>query len=140
MDRILDVFRIIELLKRNTNTRGLQGKELRKFLTLVDGFKRAVVEDIVLVKKDTAEVRMRRAGYLRYIHRTSYDILEDRYSDKNWKTGEKITPGASSSSSFEMIVEELDPLPRYVSPSLFAQAVFNPFTGQTATSLFAVRN
>ncbi|KAL6165268.1 hypothetical protein ACJQWK_08506 [Exserohilum turcicum] len=111
MDRILDVFRIIELLKRNTNTRGLQGKELRKFLTLVDGFKRAVVEDIVLVKKDTAEVRMRRAGYLRYIHRTSYDILEDRYSDKNWKTGEKITPGASSSSSFEMIVEELDPLP-----------------------------
>ncbi|CAN9084217.1 unnamed protein product [Alternaria alternata] len=97
MERILETFRINKLLKRNTKTKGLQGKELKAFLNFVDGLKHAVLEDIVLVNKDNAESRMRRAGYLRYTNKTSYGIVEERYTDKDWKTGEKF---ASSSSDF----------------------------------------
>ncbi|KAF2129678.1 hypothetical protein P153DRAFT_423203 [Dothidotthia symphoricarpi CBS 119687] len=99
MERILDTFRISELVKRNTRTRGLQGKELKTFQTLVFEFKRAVVDDLVLVKKDFLEVRMRRAGYLRYTNKTAYGIVEDRYTDKDWKTGERIQAPTSSDSS-----------------------------------------
>ncbi|CAN9219811.1 unnamed protein product [Alternaria alternata] len=97
MERILETFHINKLLKRNTKTKGLQGKELKAFLNFVDGLKHAVLEDIVLVNKDNAESRMRRAGYLRYTNKTSYGIVEERYTDKDWKTGEKF---ASSSNDF----------------------------------------
>ncbi|KAF1841280.1 uncharacterized protein K460DRAFT_399093 [Cucurbitaria berberidis CBS 394.84] len=106
MERILETFRVIELIKRNTKNRGLQGKELKTFQTLVDGFKKAIVEDLVLVKKDVLEIRMRRAGYLRYTNKTAYGIVEDRYSDKNWKTGEKFTSSSSDSSGVMSPVEE----------------------------------
>ncbi|RAR01485.1 duf323 domain-containing protein [Stemphylium lycopersici] len=111
MERILEVFRITELLKRNTKTKGLQGKGLKLFLTLVDDFKQAIVEDIVQVKKDAAEVRMRRAGYLRYTNRASYDIVENRYSTKDWKTGEKILSSASGSSGAKTPEEDSDQSP-----------------------------
>ncbi|KAI2475596.1 hypothetical protein Ptr902_12937 [Pyrenophora tritici-repentis] len=109
MSRILDAFRISELLRRNTKTRGLQGKELKTFLTLVDGLRQALVEDIILVKKDAAEVRMRRAGYLRYTNKTAYEIVEERYTEKDWKTGEKWIPGAPDSSDDTTPVDECVP-------------------------------
>jgi predicted RNA-binding protein Jag len=114
MERILDTFRISELTKRNTKTKGLQGKELRAFQVLVDILKQAVIEDIVQVKKDVAEVRMRRAGYLRYTNKTSYNIVEDRYTNKDWKTGEKFTSSASNSSDAITPNEEIDPTSQYV--------------------------
>lgn len=114
MSRILDAFRISELLKRNTKTRGLQGKELKTFLTTVEGLKQALVEDIILVKKDAAEVRMRRAGYLRYTNKTAYEIVEERYTEKDWKTGEKWVPGAASFSDNIIPVDEFLPRARYV--------------------------
>lgn len=105
MDRILETFRINELLRRNTKTKGLQGKELRILQGLVDTFKQAILEDIVLVKKDNAEVRMRRAGYLRYTSKTAYGIVEERYTGKDWKTGEKV---ASSLSDFSGVITPTD--------------------------------
>ena len=72
MERILDTFRITELAKRNFRNRGLQGKELKVFEELIDSFKSLIVEDLVLIKKDSMEVRMRRAGYLRYTNKTGY--------------------------------------------------------------------
>jgi hypothetical protein len=98
MERILDTFRITELAKRNFRNRGLHGKELKAFEVLVETFKSVIVEDLVLVKKDAMEVRMRRAGYLRYTNRTGYGIVQDRYTDKDWKTGERITSSSSDSS------------------------------------------
>ncbi len=113
----MEVFRINELLRRNTKTKGLQGKDLKTFHSLVDEFKQAVLEDIVLVKKDNAEVRMRRAGYLRYTSKTAYGIVEERYTAKDWKTGEKI---ASSSSDLSGSVTPADEtgLSRYVGSTL----------------------
>ncbi|KAJ4379614.1 hypothetical protein N0V86_004795 [Didymella sp. IMI 355093] len=98
VERVLDTFRITELVKRNFRNGGLQGKELRTFENLVDVLRNAVVEDLVLVKKDVMEIRMRRAGYLRYTNKTAYSIVEDRYTEKDWKTGERITSSASESS------------------------------------------
>jgi hypothetical protein len=118
MDRILETFRITELLKRNTKTKGLLGKELKTFLALVEGFKQAVIEDIVQVKKDGAEVRMRRAGYLRYTNMSSYRIVEDRYATKDWKTGEKFQSSGSDSSGIVTPTEEIASPIRFV-PDLF---------------------
>lgn len=107
MDRVLDMFRITELVKRNSRNRGLQGKELKNFDTLVETFKVAVVEDLVLVKKDMMEIRMRRAGYLRYTNKTAYGIVENRYTDKDWKTGERIMSSSSDSSGLTSRSEEI---------------------------------
>lgn len=98
MERVLDTFRVTELVKRNSRNRGLQGKDLKAFEMLVETFKSLIVEDLVLIKKDTMEVRMRRAGYLRYANKSSYDIVQERYTEKDWKTGERITSAASESS------------------------------------------
>lgn len=114
MERILDTFRITELVKRNTRNRGLRGKELKTFQTLVEDFKKAVVEDLVLVKKDLLEIRMRRAGYLRYTNKTAHAIVEDRYLEKDWKTGEKYSSNASESSGVVSPAEESSTLVRYV--------------------------
>ena len=114
MERILETFRINKLLKRNTKTKGLQGKELKAFLNFVDGLKHAVLEDIVLVNKDNAESRMRRAGYLRYTNKTSYGIVEERFTDKDWKTGEKFASSSSDFSGAITPVHETSLLPRYV--------------------------
>jgi hypothetical protein len=116
MDRILEIFRIHELFKRNTRTKGLQGKELKTFRTLVDGFKQAILEDIVLVKKDNAEVRMRRAGYLRYTSKTAYGIVEERYTGKDWKTGEKVASSLSDFSDAITPTDETVLLSRFVIP------------------------
>lgn len=107
MERIFEALRITELLKRNARNRGLQGRDLKNFEGLVAEFKERVVEDQVLVKKDELEVRMRRAAYLRYTNRASFDIVEERYTDKDWKTGAKIvqtesrTESSGSASPFE---------------------------------------
>lgn len=114
MERILETFHINKLLKRNTKTKGLQGKELKAFLNFVDGLKHAVLEDIVLVNKDNAESRMRRAGYLRYTNKTSYGIVEERYTDKDWKTGEKFASSSNDFSGAITPVHETSLLPRYV--------------------------
>ncbi|KAF2703650.1 hypothetical protein K504DRAFT_463380 [Pleomassaria siparia CBS 279.74] len=92
MDRILADLKVTDLVKRNKKNKGLQGKEFKIFETLVADLKALIVEDLVLVKRDEMETRMRRAGYLRYASRTSFEILEDRYTDKDWKTGERIVP------------------------------------------------
>ena len=118
MDRILETFRINELLRRNTKTKGLQGKELKMFQGLVETFKHAVLEDIVLVKKDTAEVRMRRAGYLRYTSKTAYGIVEERYTGKDWKTGEKFASSLSDFSGGITPTDETAPLVRFVALAL----------------------
>lgn len=114
VERVLETFRITELVKRNFRNRGLQGKELKTFEKLVDAFRDAVVEDLVLVKKDVMEIRMRRAGYLRYTNKTAYNIVENRYAEKDWKTGERITSSASESCSSLSISDELPSFPRYV--------------------------
>lgn len=88
--RILTEFRLSEPIKLHAKNCRLHGKEIKTFENLLDNFKKAVVEDLVLVKKDEMEVRMRRAGYLRYTNRTSFDIIEDRNKIRNWKTGERI--------------------------------------------------
>lgn len=106
IERVLDTFLITELVKRNLRNRGLLGKELRDFEVLVDTFKATIVEDLVLVKKDMMEVRMRRAGYMRYTNRTAYSIVKDRYIDKDWKTGERITSSSSDSSSLTAAGED----------------------------------
>jgi hypothetical protein len=112
MERILDTFRITELVKRNLRNRGLQGKEFKIFEASVEVFKSAVVEDLVLVKKDMMEIRMRRAGYLRYTNKTAYSIVEDRYTNKDWKTGERITFSCSDSGSLTPPTEDFVSSPR----------------------------
>jgi hypothetical protein len=92
----------------------LQGKELKTFLSLVDGFRQAVLEDIVLVNKDNAESRMRRAGYLRYTNKTSYGIVEKRYTNKDWKTGEKLASSSSDVNGAISPADEICPSSRYV--------------------------
>ncbi|KAF2179995.1 hypothetical protein K469DRAFT_292571 [Zopfia rhizophila CBS 207.26] len=90
MDRILDVLKVTELLRSNSKNRGLKGKDLKTFESLVRRFKGIVVEDLVLMKKEEMETRMRRAGYLRYVNRYSFDIIEDRHKVIDWRTGERI--------------------------------------------------
>lgn len=114
VERVLDTFRITELVKRNLRNRGLQGKELKVFENLVDAFRNSIVEDLVLVKKDIMEIRMRHAGYLRYTNKTAYNIVEDRYTDKDWKTGERITSSASDYSGSTSLSEQLDSPTGYV--------------------------
>lgn len=99
MDRILETFRIAELIKRNTRNRGLQGKELRHFETSIRGLKERIVEDLVLLKRDEMEVRMRRAAFLRYTNRASFDIVEKRYAKRDWRTGQKLSPPTTDSAS-----------------------------------------
>ncbi|KAF1955821.1 hypothetical protein CC80DRAFT_505134 [Byssothecium circinans] len=98
MMRIQDTFRITELQKRNTKNKGLTGKTLREFNTLVGEFKALVVDDLLLLKKEELEIRMRRAAYLRYTNRTSFEIVRDRYEDKDWRTGEKHSAPTSENS------------------------------------------
>lgn len=106
MERVLDTFRINELVKRNFRHRGLQGKELKTFEIQVAMFRSAIVEDLVLVKKDMMEVRMRRAGYLRYTNKTAYGIIQERYSTKDWKTGERIASSSSETSALSSPTED----------------------------------
>jgi len=115
MERILETFRITELIKRNTRNRGLHGRDMKRFELFVEEFKRAVVEDIVLVKKDVLEIRMRRAGYMRYTNKTAVSRVEDRYIDKDWKTGERLASSASDSSGATTPLEEVSATCRYVS-------------------------
>jgi hypothetical protein len=114
MERIFDVFRITDLVQRNTRNRGLLGKELKTFQRLVDGLKKGVVEDLILVKRDTLETRMRRAGYLRYANKAAHNIVEDRYADRDWKTGEKHLPKTSSSSGIASPDEASSSSQKYV--------------------------
>jgi hypothetical protein len=109
LGRILDDLKVTDLLKRNTKNRGLQGKELKTFESLVASLTTMIVEDLGMVKRDEMETRMRRAGYSRYANRTSFAIFEDRYANKYRKTGERIiafdtdaplqTPVAKSSTN-----------------------------------------
>ncbi|KAF3043997.1 hypothetical protein E8E12_005444 [Didymella heteroderae] len=109
VERVLETFRIAELVTRNFRNRGLQGKELKTFENLVEAFRNTVVEDLVLVEKDMMEISMRRAGYLRYTNKNTYRIVEDRYAEKDWKTGERIMSSASESSSLSSPSDGLIP-------------------------------
>jgi len=106
MERILNHLGITELLKHNTRNRGLKGKDLKTFETSVAELKVLIVEDLVLVKRDEMEMRMRRAGYLRYANRTSFNILEDRYTDKDWRTGERIISPLSEPLQMKNTIED----------------------------------
>jgi hypothetical protein len=99
IERIFRTFRITELVKRNEKNRGLQRKELKVFSALVENFRSRVLDDLVMVKQDELEARMRRAGYLRYTNKTAYNIVEQRYKNKDWKTGERITAASKTSNS-----------------------------------------
>jgi hypothetical protein len=114
MERILEAFRVIELLKRNTRNRGLLGKELKIFEAIVGELRKAIVEDLVSVKQDVLETRMRRAGYLRYTNKAAHSIIEDRYTDKDWKTGEKYLSNTSNTSDTGFPDEEASLSPTYV--------------------------
>jgi hypothetical protein len=114
MERILDAFRITELLKRNIKNRGLLGKELKTFQALVGELRRTIVEDLVSVKQDILETRMRRASYLRYTNKTAHSIVEERYTDKDWKRGGKCSISPSESSGTGTLGEEASLSPRYV--------------------------
>jgi hypothetical protein len=92
IDRILDVFRVTELIRRNQRNRGLRNKELTNFQTLVAELKDMIISDLILAKRDELETRMRRAAFLRFTNRAGYDIVAYRYTEKDWKTGEKIRP------------------------------------------------
>ncbi|KAL1597939.1 hypothetical protein SLS60_008427 [Paraconiothyrium brasiliense] len=108
INRILEILHIAELLKRNERNRGLRKKELSNFKTLVSEFKDLVIMDLVQAKKDELEIRMRRASFLRYTNRASYDIMANRYAAKDWKTGEKYQSAGSASTSADSLtaVEE----------------------------------
>lgn len=110
MDRILDILRVSELLKRNDRNRGLRNKDLSTFKTLVAELRVQIIDDLILFKRDDLEIRMRKAAFLRYTNRASYDIMTDRYTEKDWKTGEKIrTAGSESPSSGSLaVVDEED--------------------------------
>jgi flagellar biosynthesis chaperone FliJ len=97
LKRILNELRVAELIKRNDRNRGLRGKELRIFNTFVEAFQSRIMDDLVLVEKDRLEIEMRRAGYMRYTTKTSHSILEDRYKERDWKTGRKIVILSDSS-------------------------------------------
>jgi hypothetical protein len=52
---------------------------------------------------------------LRYTNKTAYSIVENRYAEKDWKTGERITSSESESSSSSSPSDEFIAAPRYVS-------------------------
>jgi len=104
MDRILNHLKVTDLMKRNTKNRGLRGKSLKTFENLVVNLKLKIVEDLVIVKRDQMETRMRRAGYLRYANRTSFSVVEDRYTAKDWKTGERIVPPETEATTQTVVV------------------------------------
>ena len=99
MDRIFEILRISELLKRNEGNRGLRNKELANFRTLVSDVKDQIITDLVQAKRDELEIRMRRAAFLRYTNRASFEVVANRYADKDWKTGEKYRSTGSGSAS-----------------------------------------
>jgi hypothetical protein len=104
MDHILNHLKVTDLMKRNTKNRGLRGKALKTFENLVANLKLMIVEDLVIVKRDQMETRMRRAGYLRYANRTSFAVVEDRYTAKDWKTGERIVlPGTEATTQTAVV-------------------------------------
>lgn len=104
VERILGALRIAELRGRNPRNHGLQGRDLKGFENLVSEFKARVVEDLILVKKEEMEVRMRKAAYLRYTHSASHGVVEDRYSDKDRKTGLKLSDAFTASVSSDCTV------------------------------------
>jgi hypothetical protein len=116
IDRIFEILRIAELLKRNERNRGLRNKELASFKTLISELKNQIITDLVQSKKDELEIRMRRAAFLRYTNRASYDIVAHRYANKDWKTGEKYRSTGSGSASSDSLtavdegLEEDDPI------------------------------
>jgi hypothetical protein len=90
MERILYALRVRDPIRRSVKDQSLKGKSLTIYNKLGMSLEEKITEDLILVKKDELETRMRRASFLRYIHRTSFDILQDRYSILDWKTGERI--------------------------------------------------
>lgn len=118
LERVLETLRITDLAKRNTRTRGLQGKTLKVFDKLVEQFKKAVVDDLVRVKMDVMEIRMRRAGYLRYTNKTGFSIIENRYTEKDWRTGEKFASNSSDYSDFASTGDAVSPSERLVTSLL----------------------
>ncbi|KAL5379264.1 hypothetical protein DPSP01_008538 [Paraphaeosphaeria sporulosa] len=98
IDRIFEILHINELLKRNERNRGLRNKELASFNTIVSELKGLIITDMVQNKKDELEIRMRRAAFLRYANKTSFNIVGNRYADKDWKTGQKYRSVGSDSA------------------------------------------
>ena len=105
MDRILTAFHITELLKRNTKTKGMHGKELKIFKGLVDTLKQSIIDDIILAKTDELEVCMRRAGYLRFVNGKSSQSVKDRHSSIDRKTAERSTKLMKESGGTETEAE-----------------------------------
>ncbi|KAF2121344.1 hypothetical protein BDV96DRAFT_682593 [Lophiotrema nucula] len=92
MERILDDLRLAELVMKNNKREGLMGKELRTFGQKLATFKQLVVGDLLWVKREEMETRMRKAGFLRWTHREGFDLLQERHAEFVWETGERRTP------------------------------------------------
>jgi hypothetical protein len=118
LDRILGVFRITELTNANTRNCGLRGKELKTFHATVEKIKKAIVDDLILVKQDVLETEMRREGFLRYTSKAANSILEERYAGTDWKTGEKHPQSTTASGGIVSPPEEPSVAPRQVNISL----------------------
>ncbi|ORY18362.1 hypothetical protein BCR34DRAFT_596300 [Clohesyomyces aquaticus] len=91
VDRVMKILGIDELEQSNANSRGLRGKELKCFLVQVGRFKKLVVDDLVLFKKEQHEIRMRRMGFVRWSKKGSVETLKERHEEKNWATGQRKT-------------------------------------------------
>ncbi|KAF2659085.1 hypothetical protein K491DRAFT_215572 [Lophiostoma macrostomum CBS 122681] len=90
MARILCTLRVRDGFRTTGGNHSLKGKSLATFNKLGKSLEEKITEDLILVKKDELETRMRRASFLRYINRSSFDIIQNRYSILDWKTGERI--------------------------------------------------
>jgi len=109
LSRILDVFRITELQQQIVRTRGQKIKAPNGLSALVPQLKALIVEDLILVRRDDLEVKMRKTAYLRFTHRASFNKVEARYSDRDWKTGQKLPlPRRESMTSGSLTVVEED--------------------------------
>ena len=87
----MEALRVSELISGNGRGSGLTKKELRGFEVLVELFKRSATKDVLQVKKEDLEMRIRRAGYLRFVNRQNCEVMLKHHKKVDWKTGEKIT-------------------------------------------------
>ncbi|KAF1993587.1 hypothetical protein P154DRAFT_527655 [Amniculicola lignicola CBS 123094] len=121
MAKILDTFQVSQLLEKGKK----KGDNDKDLLEKVKTIKLAITEELVASKKEEMEVRMRRAGFLRFINRSSFEILEDRHRRIDWATGEKIgdvegdemTPGDGMTPDGEDLdVTDKDNIPKTGTP------------------------
>ncbi|KAF2727625.1 hypothetical protein EJ04DRAFT_557268 [Polyplosphaeria fusca] len=97
MDRILITLNVVHLFNSGAISRRFYGKDLKDFDTKISGLKKMIVDDLVTMKRDQMEMRMRRAGFLRYVSTASYLKIVERHTEqRSWSTGERIRKSEES--------------------------------------------